>query len=618
MNKNFLPTALLCAALIPSAAFAADEHTDFNPGDTPNDSIVLNLRAGEPAMIINGDAQEITAPFVTDDNVTLVPLRVITETFGAQVDWNADEQEITLVYEDVSLTLRIGSRAAAFGNHTETLESAPVIVDDVTMVPLRFIAETFGAEVDFDEETGIITVTLSDFEESEMLRAMHEKPYIGNSYYSWSMQTPVNMELMHSSTDGKSLTFADDNYNILSISIEEEKEAIDPDEYFNEGIVDMLGSIVSVAEKTPRPDGSTVIHFRTAEYGDEEDVHVIIKGKRAYTIMTGTLSYMSPDEEQDKSSIKDLYALIDTFSLTVRDDMYDFSNRSDDGKYTYKNDDYKLTMTLPDTLIEEKYSYDTADNILEFYSDDEEIYQVMSISVYSKTDELNMQSSANRRHETDKDIFDPNTVTVGDIEEIEVNGTSGYSYKVSSSSTPIIGVKTYFEVGDYVYSVVINSEDEQGCYEIIDSIAAEELGPEETGTMLDLTGMLSGYTFKAYSYSVELPSYWYGEYSSIKDLRTDSSIYCSVVSEDMTEYIDNLKSNEDYRILKDLSWNGDICTMEIASDNEVGMNSRISIRGKRMGKQIYVFRFTRGEQYIGGKLDAEFEAIVNSVKKINK
>jgi len=102
----------------------------------------------------------LDAPPVILQGRTMVPLRFIAEAFGAKVDWVAATKEITLWLDTIQLRLKIGQKTAYKNNETMTLDAPPVILQGRTMVPLRFIAEAFGAKVDWVAATKEIKILL--------------------------------------------------------------------------------------------------------------------------------------------------------------------------------------------------------------------------------------------------------------------------------------------------------------------------------------------------------------------------------------------------------------------------------------------------------------------------
>ncbi|OPX92639.1 MAG: hypothetical protein A4E53_00367 [Pelotomaculum sp. PtaB.Bin104] len=92
------------------------------------------------------------APYVKDDR-TMVPLRVIAENLGARVDWIGSENRIDLVRNLEKVSLWVGKTEAKKGQQSMFMDVAPEVVNERTFVPLRFVSEAFGAKVTWDEIT---------------------------------------------------------------------------------------------------------------------------------------------------------------------------------------------------------------------------------------------------------------------------------------------------------------------------------------------------------------------------------------------------------------------------------------------------------------------------------
>ena len=91
------------------------------------------------------------APVIVD-NRTMVPIRVITETLGGTAHWDADTQTVTLNIDGKTLTMTIGQTISGF-------DAAPIILNDRTYVPVRYVAERLGAMVEWDGMTQQIIIT---------------------------------------------------------------------------------------------------------------------------------------------------------------------------------------------------------------------------------------------------------------------------------------------------------------------------------------------------------------------------------------------------------------------------------------------------------------------------
>lgn len=98
------------------------------------------------------------APFIKDGS-TLVPLRFMSEGLGADVNYDNLTQTVTLEFEDKTIQLKAGSKDAVIDGKSYSLPVAPVILNGSMVVPLRFVSESFGAEVKWTQATQVITVT---------------------------------------------------------------------------------------------------------------------------------------------------------------------------------------------------------------------------------------------------------------------------------------------------------------------------------------------------------------------------------------------------------------------------------------------------------------------------
>ena len=142
VKKNFLLLAvigilILLAVFPPAMAQTAD--------------------SGDIKVILNG--AEIlfdTAPVICDGR-TMVPMRAVFEALGMEVDWAEDTQTVTATNKDVTLTLAIGEptvlKETAEGEEVIPMDVVPAIKDGRTLVPIRFIAESTGCYVGWDEKT---------------------------------------------------------------------------------------------------------------------------------------------------------------------------------------------------------------------------------------------------------------------------------------------------------------------------------------------------------------------------------------------------------------------------------------------------------------------------------
>lgn len=115
------------------------------------DKTIIELVIGQKLMKVNGVKQEIdpgreTAPLVVNGR-TLIPIRAVIEAMGGTVDYDAKEQKITLKKGNDTLQMWIGRTNMKLNGTAKVMDTAPVVLNDRTMVPVRFVAENFGYSV---------------------------------------------------------------------------------------------------------------------------------------------------------------------------------------------------------------------------------------------------------------------------------------------------------------------------------------------------------------------------------------------------------------------------------------------------------------------------------------
>ena len=120
------------------------------------------MTVGSTDASVFGMATITDVPPVIVNDRTMLPARFVAEALGATVTWNASERKVTILNGETGIELYIDSAAAYIDGRAVTLDSAPFIRDDRTYLPLRFIAEALGAKVDWYPETRQAVITRLD------------------------------------------------------------------------------------------------------------------------------------------------------------------------------------------------------------------------------------------------------------------------------------------------------------------------------------------------------------------------------------------------------------------------------------------------------------------------
>lgn len=109
-------------------------------------------------LVIDGVTVQPTVAPIVVAGTTLIPLRVATETLGAQVSFNKSTQQATVKTAAYTVIFTIGSKNYTVNGAKKSLTNAPQIVNGSTMVPLRAMAEAIGATVAYDGKTNIASI----------------------------------------------------------------------------------------------------------------------------------------------------------------------------------------------------------------------------------------------------------------------------------------------------------------------------------------------------------------------------------------------------------------------------------------------------------------------------
>ncbi|MGC9089552.1 MAG: stalk domain-containing protein, partial [Caldisericia bacterium] len=133
--------------------------------------IIIEMIINSPVIKVTKD--DITtsviyeiAPFTMPPGRTMVPLRFIAETFGAKVDWDPKTEGIHIELKKsdgktIVIDMQLGNKIAYVNGNPVVLDVAPFTVEPQgrTVVPIRFIAEAFGAQVDWSDVLQKVTIT---------------------------------------------------------------------------------------------------------------------------------------------------------------------------------------------------------------------------------------------------------------------------------------------------------------------------------------------------------------------------------------------------------------------------------------------------------------------------
>lgn len=119
---------------------------------------LLDLYIDNEVYWLNGEQKTLDQPPIIINDRTMVPLRLITETLGGQVEWTGHDSPITIDHHGHHLELMIGSSTVNVDGVEVETDTPAEIVGDRTLVPIRFISEQLGMSVEYDGETRCVSI----------------------------------------------------------------------------------------------------------------------------------------------------------------------------------------------------------------------------------------------------------------------------------------------------------------------------------------------------------------------------------------------------------------------------------------------------------------------------
>jgi lysozyme len=132
----------------------------FEKSVDPNQHIIT-LSVGSMVAHLDGQVVTLDTPPVIVSGRTLVPLRPIIEGLGGAVTWVPETRSVEVEFSGTTLLLQIGNRTAVVNGEVVQMDVPATIMNGRTMLPVRFVSEHLGADVQWEELTKTVTITVS-------------------------------------------------------------------------------------------------------------------------------------------------------------------------------------------------------------------------------------------------------------------------------------------------------------------------------------------------------------------------------------------------------------------------------------------------------------------------
>lgn len=288
--------------------------------------VTSNVFAGRSPLIeYNGKiVKSDVAPYIQNER-TMVPIRFISETLGYKVTWDNGKREVGVKGKDTEILLKADSKNALVNGKEVKLDSPASIKKDRTFVPLRFVAENLKAEVKWDKENFKVIINDKNSSSLSLNLSADEENYVKEIK---SLQSDLNKSI------GKlKLSFFDNAANLSSDELNSAYENANSE----------ITNIVSRIKSLNVPD-----KFK------ESHEYTLRASEKALEILPGLKnSIMSENEESAKVFIREL-----------TDFQVKMQEATDSFNAALKGEDYKAQKDI-DVYKDQLQKQDSTNNLLQ-------------------------------------------------------------------------------------------------------------------------------------------------------------------------------------------------------------------------------------------------------------
>ncbi|SEN84323.1 stalk domain-containing protein [Paenibacillus sp. OV219] len=145
--KSNILLSVVSAGLILSPVIGASGTASAATATTKATTAVAKAQSTAYTVVLDGKKLALNPAAQQINGTTFVPMRSIFNALGASLTWEASTKTIFIVKSRTTISLQLGSKKAVQNGKTITLAQAPQQIAGATMVPLRFVAEALGADV---------------------------------------------------------------------------------------------------------------------------------------------------------------------------------------------------------------------------------------------------------------------------------------------------------------------------------------------------------------------------------------------------------------------------------------------------------------------------------------
>jgi titin len=129
------------------------------------ETIIIRLYIDKTTYYVNDTLKTMDVAPIIKESRTLLPIRYVAEALGADVQWDAVERKVTIIFKGTTIELWIDKNSAKVNGEYKLIDATnpkvtPIIIPPGrTMLPIRFIAENLGCLVEWDNTLREVKIT---------------------------------------------------------------------------------------------------------------------------------------------------------------------------------------------------------------------------------------------------------------------------------------------------------------------------------------------------------------------------------------------------------------------------------------------------------------------------
>lgn len=235
-------------------------------------SVLSSIRteaASNIKVIYNGNPMTFDVNPVIENGTTLVEFKTLFNALGININYEPKTKKVSGVKDRLKIELTLGSKTAYINGQKQILEVPAKVVDGRTLVPLRFVGQSTGADIKWDGKNRIVTINNLDEEDSN--NKIEDVP--NNEKYL--KEIPM-LKIGETYTDGQ-----------IEVTVEKV-------EYINNGVNDgfkIYFEVFNKSNNTLENEGGFQFRLKQSLYEDEVN-------ELGYGIHFNKMGYIYPNEKR--------------------------------------------------------------------------------------------------------------------------------------------------------------------------------------------------------------------------------------------------------------------------------------------------------------------------------